>query len=579
MLRQTVAAQELELRLGDPRDPDNPLSFLQALVRDEEERYPSEALTLLDHCQLRDFYIPARYGGALDNIEQLYFLVRVVARRDLVATLAHGITLFASIPIWVAGSDGQRAAVIELIRRGGIAAYCLSERHHGSDLLANDVSALWSATGFSLTGEKWPINSASRGEMLVVFARTDPEGGPRGYSLFLFDKSKCSPLTYRHLPVEPALGLRGLDLSGVEFQEADVSRDQLIGAEGTGLETALKSLQVSRTLCSGLSAGAAQSAMEETLRFARERRLYGGSMLDIPHVRHAVATAFAEMVICDCLSLAGCRALQHIPAEGALWSSVVKYFVPLTTERLIGRLAEVLGARHYLRRPDGHPGVFQKLMRDVAAVSFFDGNTATNLSAIAQTLLARTSRKRRESANTPDVVGTLFAMEGELSEFDFAALEVDPSNGDTLLSVILDDARHHIAAQIDARGGAARELLRAYWTRLRAEAVGIETSIVAGREALGRQWTRSPSSFEVAQQYCVVHAATCCLLMWCINRSGLNAFFYEPDWLVFALDLLLPKEIESWDARYRSCSEGVLRTLLSLSDQRRMYTIVPFRLS
>src|SRR6185503_14801662 len=131
--------------------------------------------------------------------------------------------------------------------------------------------------------------------------------------------------------------------------------------------------QISRTMCAALSLGAADTALRAALDFALRRRVFGDTVSAIPSARDQLAGAYADLLMCDCLALAAARALDCAVPRMSVWSSIVKYFVPATTEELIRDAAVVLGARHYLR--EGHfAGVFQKAMRDNAVVGLFDGS-------------------------------------------------------------------------------------------------------------------------------------------------------------------------------------------------------------
>src|SRR5690606_18400475 len=172
-----------------------------------------------------------------------------------------------------------------------------SEEHHGSDLLANDMRAVRAGDRYLLSGEKWPINRATRSGATVLLAKTDDGKNSRSLSVFLLYKSDLDPARFSHLPRVKTLGLRGCEISGLRFDRCPVPEDARIGEEGHGLDLALKAFQVTRTLCAGLSLGATDTALRTTLDFALQRRLYGGSVFDIPHARTTLVEAFADMLI------------------------------------------------------------------------------------------------------------------------------------------------------------------------------------------------------------------------------------------------------------------------------------------
>lgn len=125
-------------------------------------------------------------------------------------------------------------------------AWGLTEPGGGSDLLAGSLTATRHGSGWRLSGRKWPVNNATRGNLMCVLARTEPGGGSRGFSLFLIDKRATPAGTVRPLPKMPTHGIRGADISGLEFDGARVPAHALVGKVGGGIELVLKSLQLTR---------------------------------------------------------------------------------------------------------------------------------------------------------------------------------------------------------------------------------------------------------------------------------------------------------------------------------------------
>ncbi|HYL97466.1 MAG TPA: acyl-CoA dehydrogenase family protein, partial [Blastocatellia bacterium] len=275
------AAEALESFLGDPRNPLNRFSYERSIELDELEEFPEELRSLLGDWGVPRYYVPVEYGGALSAFDELLFLTRVISRRDLTVAIAMGQIYLGAVHVWIDGSVAQRRLVSDLIRSNKQMAFALTERAHGSDVRATDTEAAKVENGFLLSGEKWLINNGSRASALTVFAKTSANEGSAGLSVFLVVKAFLDESSYSHLPKIRTLGIRGADISGVRFHECLLAADALVGSLGGGLETALKGLMITRTLCSGFSLGAWDAALRLTLEFALERKLYGGAVLDI----------------------------------------------------------------------------------------------------------------------------------------------------------------------------------------------------------------------------------------------------------------------------------------------------------
>src|ERR1700736_6009298 len=154
------APEELEQYLGDPADSANELSFRRSVERDEREMYPEEACALLENWGIHLYYIPQEFGGKLVSFEEIFLLMRVVARRDLTVAIAHGGTFLGAITTWIAGTEDQKYRLAQIIKARAKVSLGLTERQHGGDLLANQTQAAPVEGGYILSGEKWLIGNA-----------------------------------------------------------------------------------------------------------------------------------------------------------------------------------------------------------------------------------------------------------------------------------------------------------------------------------------------------------------------------------------------------------------------------------
>ena len=342
---------------------------------DLTEDYPSEYSARLDAFGLHRYYVPPAWGGEADDHEVMLRLWRTVARRDLAATVAHGKTYLGTAPVWIAGRPQQAAEVAAAVLSGASVGCALSEPDHGADLLNGSAAATGDGDGFRLDGVKWPINNGTRSTHLTMLARTAQVGTARGHSMLLLDKSALPPDGWRHLPKVRTHGLRTLDLSGVEFHGARVPASVMLGAPGTGIEIALKALQLTRTMCTAMSLGAAEHA----LRLAAQP----GPEPPSPHADRALARCAALLAAAEAASLVAARSVHTLTGELSVTSAVAKSVAPALADRVIAEVAELFGPQAWSM--DGpRRGEFQKLARDHDVVSVFDGSTPVNRASLIQ---------------------------------------------------------------------------------------------------------------------------------------------------------------------------------------------------
>lgn len=393
-------AEHWEQGLGDPESPRAAIGFQHALALDEAERFPHEHLDALNTLGCFEALIPACEGGLLQEPEQLVMLGRLIARRDPTTAIAFGQTLLGSLPVWLAGNAAQKQRLAADLRAGRLGCLALTERDHGSNILASELRVEPQGEGFVFQGAKWLINNGSLGGSATVLGQLQRPGRAPELTLWWLRKTVPAAAGWRDHPKIRTHGIRGADISGFELDAYVAHPDARLQGEEPALYTVLKTLQISRILCSGFSLGAVDTLFRLTLRFARERRLYGKRVVDIPMVRARLAQCLARILAADALAQVASRAIAALPAQLSLWSAITKFQVPSECEAVARELALVLGARHYVRS-EWPWGLFQKLMRDNQVVGLFDGSTQVNLSLIAAQLRALVDGLARPSAVSP----------------------------------------------------------------------------------------------------------------------------------------------------------------------------------
>lgn len=548
-----VALEQLEHHLG----PAGPAAERSA--DDLAEEFPVADVAALDACDLALHYVPEEYGGRLRDFERSAALIRAVAGRDLTVAIAHGKTFLGCVCVWVAGSAEQARRVAALVAAKVPVSWGLTEREHGSDLVNGELTAVVDGEVVRLTGEKYLINNATRGGLVTVLARVTPEGGPRGFDVYLVQRDRLPGGAYEPLPKVPTVGIRGADISGFALREAEVHAvDDRVGEPGTGLETVVRSLQLTRTLCSSLSLGAADHGLVEAVRFASGRELYGKVLADLPAAARTLTECYADHLLNEAFATVATRLIHTVPGELATVSAAVKYLVPVRTEGLLARLRGLLGARAWLLDVRGDEvaqgvGEFQKVERDHRIVSLFDGNTVVNLSSLVSQfpMVARGHRAGREPEPGLAVAADLTA---ELPPADFAALRLVPMKGVSVL--------HNLAP-------AAAELARlaARDPDLTPVAGAVDALLAGTRELLGEIAVQPivppdvpPYAFALARRLATMIAGASAVALWLGNQQAMSAdpLWRKGHWLLAALARLgVPADDTALDT-----SHAVLGTVL-----------------
>jgi alkylation response protein AidB-like acyl-CoA dehydrogenase len=551
-------AAQLNLKLGDPRDPTQLFSFKQRVAEDEAEQYPSDALGQLNQFNLARHYVPYALGGELRRFDQLAALLRVVARRDLTVAITHAVSFLGSTSVWLVGDESQKNRLAQAVLSGERVSMALTEEQSGSDMLNMSTVAVAAPGGFDLIGQKWLGNGLSHNRYVMIYARTAAQGGPRGYSLFLLDKANNHG-GFKPQPKIATLGVRGADISGIEIH-ASVKSDALIGAEGAGFEATLKALQLSRTLCGSLSLGALDTGLATVLRFAQERRIYGKTVAELPQCQKLLAESWGELLIVDSLTGVVSRALQAVPAQASVHSAVLKYLVPTLTEQAMQRLAVVYGARYYLR-DDHEAGIFQKMLRDNLLIGLFDGSTQVNLYSLSHQLRAVTAND--VSTDAPWWI----KRTAPLDDFAWNGLSLS-SGGQGALFASLPSAIAHLRDWLAGAGGTviADENTDCINASLNFLSTARDALINDVRHLSPAQLgTGDPLVFELARRYCVLATAAAVLADWQLNRAALANTLGNPAVMALVLQRLT-SQLGNGILLPLQCYQAVFTCLLARRD-------------
>ncbi|WP_281989622.1 acyl-CoA dehydrogenase family protein [Aquimarina aggregata] len=572
--------EELEQFLESPFDESSAISFKKSAELDENEIFPHQEIKELHKWRYNEYYIPEEFGGKLKSFEELLFLTRMISRRDLSISITDAHTLLGSLPVWIAGSEEQKEELAEAIRNSRSACLAVTERSHGSDLNSNGVYAVQSDDEvYHLTGEKWPINKATLTDILCVLAKTNDKKDSRSLSILMVDKEKLTPDTFSYRPKINTLGIKGCDISGIVFDNAVLPKNALVGKEGAGLEITLKGFQITRTLCAGLSLGAADTALRTTLNFVLKRQLYGKTVFDIQHSRHTLAKSFIDILSCDCLAIASSRGLHEITSQFSVWSAIVKNYIPQKVEQSIQELSVILGSRFYFR--DDHDyGVFQKMMRDNSIISLFDGSTIINKHSLSLQLkfLAKKRAKSR-GIDLEEKLEKIFSLNKDVSNINFDKLDLF-SKGNNIVLQGIEFALSKLG-NLKGKSNVSPKTL--------SEILNLTIDLISNLMDLENKVDKLPvvesghnletEYFDLAQDYCQLHTAATSVFMWIYNQEELGPYFAKGEWLVLALQRTLDSFTIYKKELDKEYLENTAKHLLELHQEGKLFSITPFQLS
>ncbi|MFB7257547.1 acyl-CoA dehydrogenase [Streptomyces nojiriensis] len=513
-------AARLETLLGDPQDPANPHGIAALCAADALGEPPAPTEALLTETGLAAEFVPAECGGRLTRADLLVTALRPLFRRDLALGFGFGITsLFATAPIWAAGSARQRERTADLLLGGGRAAIVYHELAHANAILRGELVAAPNRGGWTLDGRKDVIMNASRAGAWVAYARTAPERGPHSHSVLLMEPGELPSAQVRGLPRVPTTGMRGGLFSGLEFTHCPVPADALVGRRGEGVALALRTFQVNRCLIPGVAVAAADTVLRSAVRAASM-----GRTGPVPRRWHKpLAGVFADLLACDSMATVALRGLSLLPERAHILAAAVKYVVPDLLRENLEELATVLGAHGY---EHGSPqyGSLDKLTRDLPVAGLGHAGTAACHAVIVPHLRSLAERSWFKAEEPPP---ELFRAGADLPALDYRLLGI--AGGQDFLSASLVGSVGRLAG---ARGvGGQIAVLAGLAEAFTGELRELRTRCAALPAAL------DPAAVILSDRYALLQAAAAVLGIW-EGQDGTDAFLADPAWAVLALSRL-----------------------------------------
>jgi len=264
----------------------------KAAAIDEEHNFPLKTWEQIIELGLPGIPFPEELGGAdsgtLAYVLAVEELSRVCGSTGL--TLAAHVSL-GTYPIYKWGSERMRSEYVpKLIAGEFMGAYGLTEPNAGSDSGGTETMARRDGDEWVLTGRKCFITNANHSGTFIVTAVSDKDLGPKGISAFVLTKDTPGLVLERG---EKKLGMRGSDWASLVFEDARVPADHVLGPEGEGFATFMKTLEGGRISIGALALGIAQGAYDCARRYACEREAFGKTLAD----QQAVAFKLADMAV------------------------------------------------------------------------------------------------------------------------------------------------------------------------------------------------------------------------------------------------------------------------------------------
>ncbi len=335
---------------------------------------------LLRHC------LRAVDGGAGSDFSarSLCLVRESLAWWDGLADFAFAMQGLGSAPLSLAGSDKLRSHYLPRVAQGtAIAAFALSEQQAGSDVAAMQTMAHRDGDGYRLDGAKTWISNGGIADFYCVFARTEPariradgSAAAEGISAFVVEPGDPGFTVAARIDA-----MAPHPLARLVFEDCRIPASRLIGEEGEGFRTAMRTLDVFRTSVAAAACGFARRALDEALDHARSRTMFGRTLADFQLTQAALADMATGLEAAQLLTYrAAWLRDREMPFTAA--AAMAKLTATETAQSVIDRALQMFGGRGVVRGE-----IIERLYREIRALRIYEGASELQRLIIGRELL------------------------------------------------------------------------------------------------------------------------------------------------------------------------------------------------
>jgi len=375
--------------------------FMETEVRpvirayEREEKFPAEEMRKLGELGCCGMLVPEEWGGAgMDTISYAVMLEEV-ARVDAAMAVTLSVTnSVAALPLWKHGTEAQKRKYLRRLAQGEIlGAFCLTEPQAGSDSAAIQTRGTRHGETYRLNGTKSWVTSGGVAGLYVVFAKTDPEAGARGVTAFLVEPDFPGFRVGRY---EDKMGLRTSHTAEIVFSDCEVPAENRLSGEGQGLKIALEALDGGRVGIAAQAVGIAQGAMEEAVRYAKQRRAFGKTISEFQAIQWMLADMQTEIEAARGLMYHAAWLRDHGGTRLGAYASRAKLYASEMVNRVVYKAVQVHGSVGYSRETD-----VERMYRDARVISIYEGTSEIQRMVIARDLLGQTGGVKEMPSRVP----------------------------------------------------------------------------------------------------------------------------------------------------------------------------------
>lgn len=348
---------------------------------DEQERFPAETVEKMAEIGLLGINVPQELGGAGGDMKMYITAVEQISK----ACATTGVVLSAHTSLCVApimeyGTEEQRKKYIPKLASGEwLGAFGLTEPNAGTDAKNQQTIAVDNGDHYVINGTKIFITNGGKADVYVIFAMTDKSLGLKGITAFIVEASTPG---FSIGKKELKMGIRGSSTCELVFENMCVPKTNILGRIGEGYKIAMKTLDGGRIGIAAQALGIAEGALEETIKYVKERKQFGMAISRQQNTQFVIADLATKVQAAKMLVFAAAEAKQKKAPDLSVKAAMAKLYASETAMEVTSKAVQLHGGYGYTRE---YP--VERMMRDAKITEIYEGTSEVQRMVISGSLL------------------------------------------------------------------------------------------------------------------------------------------------------------------------------------------------
>ena len=353
----------------------------KAVEIDKTQEFPWDTLKKMAELGLLGIIVPEEYGGAGMDFLGLAIAIeeisRVCASTGVIVAVNNSLTAY---PIEHFGNKEQKKKFLPPLCKGEkIGAFALTEPNAGSDAASIETTARLEGDYYILNGAKRFITNGGEAGIYVVFASTNKELRHKGISAFIVEDGFSGFSKGKH---EELMGLRATANCELIFEDCKVPKENLLSEEGMGFKIAMHTIDVSRIDIGAQAIGIAQGALEEAIKYSKERKQFGKPICEFEFIQGMLADMATKIDAARLLVLRAAYIKDKGEKRFSLESAMAKWYASEVAVDVTRQAVQIHGGYGYTK---DYP--VERMFRESKLMEIYEGTSEVQKIVIARSLL------------------------------------------------------------------------------------------------------------------------------------------------------------------------------------------------